>query len=548
MKNKTLGLFAFSLFALALLASFASAALTGINLTSAPPTNINESTISFDIVFNLTSDATGTFISTSTVSAGNLSFNPISVINGVTSVIATVTLPSGFSGETISGNINVNTNGVDNQTLPFSVNVLPSEVLESETIENVGELDVKKIDFTNKGSQYATFGEDNEWFPFEEVVAEITIDNKGDYDVSDIQVSWGLWSTVANDWVIDFDEEGKDFNLDKGDEKTLTVTFKIDNKMDIDLDELTDGQDYRFYVVATGKIDDKDSSNDGDDTSVNEFEAASIIIESDFTMLDDLVIPEAVSCSETVELTGDIWNIGDSDQDEVSLEIYSKELGIDETIDIGDMNAFDNTPFAYTFRLPEGLNEKIYSLQFTLYNEDGEAFQNDLNDDDAVFSVPLKVEGACTARVSVTASLESDVFAGKPAVIKATIKNTGTKTATYSLNAVGFTSWADSIDFAKSSLTLDAGKSEDVLVTVNVKADASGEKSFDIEILSNNQLAATQQVSLLIETSSSSLTGFFANFSQGQNTWTIWAIVALNAIVVVAIIAVLVRVLRKKQQ
>jgi len=56
--------------------------------------------------------------------------------------------------------------------------------------------------------------------------------------------------------------------------------------------------------------------------------SSSIVIESDFVVLDNFDIPDTVQCGDTVTITADAWNIGDNDQDEVSIFVTNKELGI----------------------------------------------------------------------------------------------------------------------------------------------------------------------------------------------------------------------------
>jgi len=209
----------------------------------------------------------------------------------------------------------------------------PEEVLECNAVGNPGELDVKNIRFDNKGvdSAHSSFGSDDEWFPLEEIEVEIEIENDGNFDVDDIEVSWGLWDVQNSEWVIDYDDE-KDFNLKDGKEEQLFVTFFIDDDMEVDLEDLDDGDHYRLYVTALGTIDDNDSPNDGEDTCASDFESTSIIIENDFVVLDNIEFPEVVSCGETVTVTADVWNIGDSDQDEVSVFVFNKDLDLREKL------------------------------------------------------------------------------------------------------------------------------------------------------------------------------------------------------------------------
>ena len=438
---------------------------------------------------------------------------------------------------------------LDNILLEGTSNLdIPPEVTTCTTTGNPGDLDVRKINFQNNGMQYNTFGKDDEWFPLEEVEVEIEVENNGNDDVDDVSIEWGLWNTKTGDWVIDIDEEDE-LNIKDGDKETLTVTFTLDNDLDVDLEDLDDGSHYRLYVVATGTVDNQTSP----DTCVSDFETASIIIESDFVVLNNVEIPEVVQCGETVQVSADAWNIGDSDQDEVSVEVFGREsvLGLTETLELGDMNAFDRQPLSFTFNVPRNLNVqdtagKFYALNFQVKDEDGDVYQNDFDDDDSEFVVPFKVEGNCgiggTGAVTVSASLVSGGAAGEDMVIKATLTNNDVETKTYKVGAAGFTEWADSVSVDQSTVVLTAGQSRDVVFTMKVDEDASGNYTFFIEATSGSEVVR-QPVSVNIEPKSRA--GALGNLFAGQN-WTLWAIVLLNIILVVVIIIVAVRVARKK--
>jgi len=426
---------------------------------------------------------------------------------------------------------------------------IPPEVTACTTTGNPGSLNVKKIDFQNNGLQYGTFGKDDEWFPLEEIEVELQVENNGNDDVDDVSVEWGLWDTQSGDWVIDLDEEDE-VNIKDDDQETFTVTFKIDDDLDVDFEDLNDGSHYRLYVVATGTVDNTTSP----ETCTSDFETASIIIESDFVVVNNVEIPEVVQCGETVQVSADVWNIGDSDQDEVSVEVFGREsvLGVSKTIEVGDMDAFDRQPLSFDFNVPRNLNVqdttagKFYALTFQVNDEDGDVYQNDFDDDDSEFTVPFKVEGNCgvggTGAVTVAASLVSGGTAGDSLVIKATITNNDVETKTYKIGAAGFTEWADSVSVDQSTVVLTAGQSRDVVFTMEVNEDASGNYTFFIESTSGSEVVR-QPVSVNIEPKSRA--GALGNLFEGQN-WTLWAIAYHNIILVVVIIVVAVRVARKK--
>ncbi len=477
-----------------------------VDLTSITLTDSGDFEISFNQSepFNLIAGATETIEVTMTTDADDLELGTNSV---------TITATSGDVSAT--GNVSIEKSFCD--------------------YDNKGELEINIKDISNDGFSNKKFGDDDEWFPLEEIEVEVEIENTGNHDIDDIEVVWGLYDEDAKEWIIE--EEESDFNLADGKEKTLILNFKLD-----DVDEFENNGDYVFYVKATGKIDANDETYDGDDTCASDSERKNIIIESDFVVIDEVEFPETVQCGSEVQILADVWNIGDDDQDDIEIYVVNAELGINEKIEIDDINAFDNEKLEVTIKIPQGMDEKWYTLTFYVYDEDNDLYETDHDDDKAEFRIPIQVLGNCEVESTALVSpvLESGGKAGEKLVVKATITNTGNELVNYVLSATE-TDWASAVEFGETAIVLGAGESKDVLVTLDVNKDVSGDKVFNINVLnSDGELITKQPVSVLIEKSS----GF--NF-EGliQDNWYLWVIGAVNIILVIIIILVAVRVARK---
>jgi hypothetical protein len=107
--------------------------------------------------------------------------------------------------------------------------------------------------------------------------------------------------------------------------------------MDVDLEDLDDGENYVLYVRATGDVD----NDENDETCASEDQPITIVIEDDFAVLRDFQMPETFSCGDSVDVGADVWNIGESDQDEVSVRVYIRDLNIDEVVEVGDVEVED---------------------------------------------------------------------------------------------------------------------------------------------------------------------------------------------------------------
>ena len=295
----------------------------------------------------------------------------------------------------------------------YTAPVVPEEVDECILTGSTGNLELSIEDISvEKG-----YGEDNEWFPLDEIQVEIEVENDGNEKIKDIVIGWGLYNLDTEEWVID--DKESDFNLGDGDEKTIFITFRLD-----DVDDFEDEADYVFYVWAKGEDRNEDPEQD---TCVWASDEITIEIESDFVVLDDFEYSETISCGSTVQIMADVWNIGDSDQDEVSIVVSNSELGLNnQVIEIGDIDAFDNEVMNLEFQIPQDAEEKTYSLMFKVYDEDHDIYENNYDDEESVSSIFLKVEGGCIIipEVSISASLESGGMSGEQMVFKAPISNT----------------------------------------------------------------------------------------------------------------------------
>ena len=544
MKSK-FTLFTLSIFTILLFAGVASAVTLDPITVSTIPTSVDHNAGSFKIVFNLTNtDTAGALdFAASTTTGTAIDFDDFAIADGsgeaVTETItATITFPNTI-GENVTGVINVTGAGDTAKTLSFSVKTTPEEITSCNDLGNLGRLRIKGIDFTNEGLPFASFGNDDDWFLFEEIEVEIDVKNDGSFDVDDVEISWGLYDVSAGEWAIDFDEEDE-VNIKDGNTETFTVSFKVDDDFDVDLEDLSDDTDnYRLYVVAEGTIDDNDSPDDGEKTCAFDYEPATIIIENDFIVIGEVEMPEKVQCGETVTVTADVWNVGSDQQDEVVIEFFDRgnALGIGENIEVGDIDEFDNQEVSFTFKVPKDAEEKSYQLIFEISDEDGDVYENDFDDDESRFIVPFKVED-CSAPVpdlTISAALDSEAKAGEKVVVRSTITNNEDGLRTFTISAAGFASWASSVEVSQTALALQEGESRVVTFTFEALEDASGTQTFFIEALSGDEVTR-QPVSVLIEPRAGGLFG-------GDNLPL--AIGVLNVVLVIIIIFVAVRVARR---
>ncbi len=548
MTNKSLKFSILSAIALLFLVGFVSA----VTITSISPSTLLTSvgTHDFTVNFTGTQDESVSFgvSGTKDLNGNNVSFTGLTnlVLTGVTtgSRVISYTIPTEFDSFkyapilTLTGNVS----SADTETLSFDKtnfcyfddNTFNSSYLNSNDGLNVEIDDITVIN---------GFGDDEDWVSFDEVEIEVIVSNENSNDdINNIVLEWGLFDKDNGKWAIELTDEN-DFDLRDGDEETKIISFKLNNKLDLDLDEL--GDNLVFYARATGDLDlDDEQTVCGDDSEV-----ATIAIEKDFVLTENVKMLETISCGSEMQITGEVWNIGTKDQDDVSINVYNKELGIDETLTMGDIDSFDGESFAVTVSIPKDATEKAYKILFSTYDEDNDIYQTS-DDIDSEKVYVLTVSGACSnlPLATVSAELTSESQAGDELVIKATVVNTDSKKNAFTFSLDGYSDWASLVNIDKTAFELAAGASQEVLITLNTNENVTGQKTFNL-IVKQGTKTLSQPVSVSFEEEKSA--NVFSNIkdflaSKIGSNWYLWLIGALNVILVVVIIVVATKIFKKK--
>ena len=552
MKAKTFSLMTLSILTMMLVIGFGSAAVAFTPASFSQTIEQGSSaTLSFQIQENGYQNLTGiTFNTPITFTLGVNTFTSATSISGAITTLTQNTTSSTMSilinvPEYQSPGIYTGTLTLSDQTynltihdIPITITVTPKprpqDINDCLATQNLGEnlrISIEDI------STISGFGDDeNYWYPLDNVEVKVNIENRGNDGIRNIKLEWGLYSSSKGKFVMD-GQESK-FNLNDGDEKVLTFNFKLDNPRDF-----RDDDDYAFYVWA-----DAIGEENGTDVCKVASEDIKVIVDSDFLVLDNFQIdginlkddmyPDKLSCETTLTLTADLWNIGDSDQEDITIRVYNADFGIDEILNIGKINSFDKEPINFEFTIPKGMEEGWNELEFTI-QENGDTFGNDYVNKDAVFNILLDLENCLLPEATVSASLDTGGKAGKPMLIRTTITNTGKEATTYLVNAYGYSGWASTANVEPSTITLQPGQSSDVLITLEVNRQASGDKLFNIEVLSQGQLVMSQPLSVNIEKA------LISSFFENKNLLLTILVIGIALILIIIIIVLAIRLARK---
>lgn len=570
MKSKILGLFAFAVFATVILLSGVNAAgsFSASNIEG-DDASVMQTNGEFEITFDLTNTAGSDTINWSLSSSGGnaqiKSSTPASVSDGSSSDVVVeakvvISFDESFSG-TLSGTITAASpgNGAD-AVVPFSVEVLPTPMFcengafvndEDGNSKSLNNIDLE-IDITNFGE-----GDEEEWFALDTIEVEVTLindfDEDDDMDLNDVTLVLGIFesddTTFSNNlaedliWISDDEEEFDLGDVDAEEEKSHIFEFRVDPE------ELTEG-DYILVVKAYTDEDTDaeegfclDFSEDFDEEFYLEFVVEEESDTDKMVVVDVGAFPvpiEAV-CGATLEITADVWNIGDEDfEDQIMVNLYSNDFDFnEEQIISGDFDAGDRAEVTFYVDVPVNAGEKatLYFVTYYDYDEDDDEY-GEVSEER--FPLYLQVSGSScvSGQAQVSATLESGGKAGKDLVVKATILNSGKDSTSFTLGASGYGDWASSASVDPSTFTLASGESKEVLVTLNTKNTAEGNNLFSLEVMSEGNLVTSQQIQVPI---SKSLVGSVT----GGNPLVSVLVIAIIVIILTIILIFTIKALRR---
>jgi hypothetical protein len=388
---------------------------------------------------------------------------------------------------------------------------------------------------------------ENEWKKLDEITVSFDVNNKGTQDISGIYAQLGIFDGDWNNRVTyllklengteKIKKEIKLGTIDYSDLETATYNFKISPKFAAGSYRLI------FKAYKSGLSEDElcaESTPRNIQITEEEDEEKYIAFEN------AKITPLDVTCGDRAILDLDVFNIGDSNQKRVKIILQNKELGIDTFTEIKDgLNRGKSKSLSFDIAVPENAANKNYDLElWSKYGYDsGDGSYETTSDDE--FIVPLHVVG-CVAKESprtiliASAVLGSEAKAGSPLTVTAKITNIGTNTSLFAVGAKNYDSWATLDSISEKVFNLAQGESKNVNFVLNVKPDATGSKTFALEVASGDK---TETKNIAVELAEERKTSGL--FSDLKNNYMLWVIGAINLLLIILIIVVAVRLSRR---
>jgi len=329
--------------------------------------------------------------------------------------------------------------------------------------ENPGDL-TASIDRINVKSGFG----DNEqyWYPLDNIELRIRVENNGNWNMRDINLKFCLLDNQRKTCVLDqsdMDIGENGFYLNSGNNKNVLVDFEVNpNNL------MSGNTDYTLYVSAVGKVSDRNSQYYNNKTGTSVSSAIEIRTDENFVILNKIALTDPsnylntneTTCGDNVKVSANVWNVGDNDlnNNEVFVEIYNRELGIQKVVSFNQgINSMDLASLATTITIPKDTKDGIYPIKFNVYNNKDLAdshIYKDQNGDNSEFYHLLTVAN-CSYSVEplISASLSSEAKVGKELVITATITNNGGDN-NFVVSASGFGGWANLLTIEPQVLSI----------------------------------------------------------------------------------------------
>ncbi|RMD67328.1 putative S-layer protein [Candidatus Pacearchaeota archaeon] len=426
-----------------------------------------------------------------------------------------------------------------------------------------GNLTIERVRIDNNGE-----GDDNSWFLLDEIEIEVRVKNNGNDDIDDVVLEMGLFDDSGSNIVSDLDfsntdEEQIDLgNLNDGESEKDTFIFRVEP-------DIASGH-YKLAIKAYS-----DDLGEGvecvdfsDDLSDRIFEDVRIETQDDegkYIAFDNIALtPEQATCGESVQLTTEVFNIGDKDQDQVKVLLKNADLGIDESYEIRkDLNSGegDSEVVTFTFNVPEDAEDGSYALLLTAEYDYKNGVYRERSD--SATPVTLQVIGCAPApqqasgrAAAIGASLATpEVVAGEDFTVNVRVTSLLDSEETFTLDVSGFEQWATLKSISQSSFELSPGETKEVTLIFTAKDSAVGRNTFSVHVNAGEQeesrdvivnVAAPvgQNQTQVGQGAVPPATGFSTLALLKSNT-ALWAIAIVNIVLIILIIVVAVRLARR---
>ena len=328
-------------------------------------------------------------------------------------------------------------------------------------------------------------GTNEDFAPGDEITVEVRVDNNDDEDL-DVVVEGFLFDLDDNDVLV----EGKTDTLEVQEDESEDFEFTLTVPSDVDVDNT-------FAIFVKAYEDDNEDENCGEakeDTEIKR-ERHSVIIEK-------LVFtPSTLACSETFDASVDIFNIGTSDEDDVTVRLFDDELNIDFVSNEITVDKFDDSGDEATIRfrdlkIPANAEKKQYQIEAILTFDNDET-RSEFGTVTVNSCGPApSVSGESEASLQVLSS-SFTIQGGDSFSIPVIVTNSGSTAGQFTLEV------QNTEDFAQGSLSrtlaLSPGQSETAYFNLRTSEDIEGKYTGTVVLRAGTSVVDTKSFTITAE-------------------------------------------------
>lgn len=356
----------------------------------------------------------------------------------------------------------------------------------------------------------------------------VTFCPDGDVDDCAVEVKVRAW--IGGYEYDDIEATSDTFAIEPGVSYKETLTLDVPADLDVE-----DQNDFTLYVEVY-------------DSSDEERESYNLFVERPRHTLDivDVIYDQSVTAGDFLGVEVRVENLGEKKEEDIKVSVALEDLATDATY-IDELAAFeeenedeeDSDSVWFLLEVPEDAIAGDYSLEIVVsYNNGYDSIEQtySVEVESASTEVGAEEEAEEPEETEPTTSLSSTSLegtAGETTSMTVTITNTGSETETFTVSAQGITQWATST-VTPSSVTIDAGTSEQVTIAVTPNDDATGSYTFSVQVVdAAGELVEDVSVTMTVEE------GTNGWLSDSSSLWKAGFIVLIVLIVIIGLIIAL---------
>lgn len=372
----------------------------------------------------------------------------------------------------------------------------------------------------------------DDFSPGSKIRVSVSVDNNKDEDM-DVIVEAKLYNIDKNNEIASVESDST--TIDKNDNQD----FDLDLEVPVSDSDLKESDNFVLFVRAYE--DGNEDENCNYDNVDLDFKRET----NDVAITRVTMNPPILSCSDTANFAVEVQNVGKKDQDSVQVTLKETELGLQQSSEVFSLQKFDKSGDTalktFTYKIPANSKEGDYFVETKIFFSTKSVSRLDK-------ITVTKCQAVSSADVLTLPQTSFTALQGKVFTVPLTLKNSGSQTATYTVDVRVENGWADVS--AEQKVSVSAGEQTTVYAYLTPRSSlTAGTYTAAIDVKQDNQLLKTSQVTVNVGSDnqvtggstyqpSITLSSVWRNLAQSTAFW-ITAVVIIFALVIYVLSALL---------